>query len=95
MSQSLPRRPAQPRPNVRNTAEIFRAAIDKGLEEGFGRDDMLLRLTFGDTSELKRDRNLALEDISFAGGVMRFLGVKVASGGITVSRLDCGADAAA
>lgn len=95
MSQSLPRRPAQPRPNVRNTAEIFRAAIDKGLEEGFGRDDMLLRLTFGDTSELKRDPNLALEDIRFTGGVMRFLGVKVASGGITVSRLDCGADAAA
>ncbi len=95
MSQSLPRRPAQPRPNVRNTAEIFRAAIDKGLEEGFGRDDMLLRLTFGDTSELKRDPNLALEDISFTGGVMRFLGVKAPRGGTPGSRLDWGADAPA
>ncbi|HEX6859002.1 MAG TPA: hypothetical protein VF138_02210 [Caulobacteraceae bacterium] len=57
--------------------------------------DMLLRLTHGDASELKRDRTLAVEDISFADGVMRFLGVKAELGGVTSSRLDTGADAKA
>lgn len=94
MSKLPPRAPV-PRPNVRNSAEIFRAAIDKALEAGVDRKDMLLRLTHGDASELKRDRTLAVEDISFKDGVMRFLGVKVAPGGVTTSRLDCGADAVA
>ena len=95
MSPSALRKPApQPRPNVRHSAEIFRAAIDKALEDGVKPKNMLLRLTHGDASELKRDRTLAIEDISFAGGVMRFLGVKVELGGVTASRLDCGADAA-
>jgi hypothetical protein len=90
MPPSLPRRPSQPRPNIRHSAETFRKAIEKATEEGYGLDDMLLRLTHGDASELKRDKTLAVTDISFAGGVMRFLGVKVAPGGITTSRLDCG-----
>lgn len=94
MSQ-LPPRPPVPRPNVRRTAETFRAAIDKALEAGVDRKHMLLRLTHGDAAELKRDRTLAVEDISFKDGVMRFLGVKVEYGGITTSRLDCGADAVA
>lgn len=89
MSPVPPRAP-QPQSYVRRTAEIFRAAIEKAAGEGYGADDMLLRLTLGDASELKRDRTLAIEDISFTGGVMRFLGVKVAPGGITTSRLDCG-----
>ena len=96
MSPSAPRKPAPPPgPNVRRSAEILRNAIDKALEDGVTRDDMLLRLTHGDAAELKRDRTLAIEDISFAGGVMRFLGVKVTPGGVTTSRLDVGADALA
>ena len=90
MPSSSPERPGA---NFRRSAEIFRAAIEKAKAEGYGVDDMLLRLTLGDASELKRDRSLAMEDISFTGGVMRFLGVKVAPGGITTSRLDCGAAA--
>jgi hypothetical protein len=82
--------PPRPSPSARRSAELFRAAIEKGVQEGYGVDDMLLRLTLGDASELKRDRSLAVEDISFKDGVMRFLGVKVAPGGITTSRLDCG-----
>ena len=95
MPPSQPRAVASPRPSVRRAAEVFRTAIEKAAGEGYGADDMLLRLTLGDTSELKRDRTLALEDISFTGGVMRFLGVKVAQGGITASRLDCGEEARA
>lgn len=91
MPPSTPPKPTpRPGPNFRRSAEVFRAAIEKATQEGYGIDDMLLRLTLGDASELKRDRTLALEDISFKGGVMRFLGVKVAPGGITTSRLDCG-----
>ena len=91
MPPSTPRTPPErPGANFRRSAETFRAAIEKAKAEGHGVDDMLLRLTLGDASELKRDRSLAIEDISFTGGVMRFLGVKVAPGGITTSRLDCG-----
>ena len=49
---------------------------------------MLLRLTFGDVSQLKRDTSLAVEDISFAGGVMRFLGVRIEQGGVVESVLE-------
>ncbi|HYG27752.1 MAG TPA: hypothetical protein VD906_12685, partial [Caulobacteraceae bacterium] len=91
MPPSKPAAPsARPTPSARRSAETFRAAIEKGTQEGYSLDDMLLRLTLGDASELKRDRSLAIEDISFKDGVMRFLGVKVAPGGITTSRLDCG-----
>lgn len=69
-------------------AELFRDAIEKAELDGAARKDMVLRLTLRDASEIKRDRNLALQDISFAGGEMRFLGVKVAAGGVVTSRLD-------
>jgi len=95
MSVAPTRPPPRPQSNVRRSAEIFRAAIDKALAEGFSHKEMLLRLTHGDAAELKRDRSLAVEDISFKDGEMRFLGVKVAPGGITTSRLDCGAEAIA
>lgn len=87
---TMPRPDARPSAHsrLRRSADIFRAAIDKAVEEGTGLDDMRLRLTLSDASELKRDRTLAIEDISFAGGVMRFLGVKVTHGGVTASTLD-------
>ena len=72
----------------RRPAEILREAIDKAVAEGGKLDDMMLLLTLSDASELKRDRTLAVEDISFAGGIMRFLGVKVTPGGVTSSRLE-------
>jgi Flp pilus assembly protein CpaB len=90
--------PAMARPSTARTppsgppAVVFRAAIEKAEQAGTARKDMTLRLTLRDAAELKRDRTLALEDISFADGVMTFLGVKVASGGVPTSVLD--ADAA-
>ena len=66
----------------------FRDQIERAEAKGAARGDMLLRLTLSDVSQLKRDPNLALEDISFSEGVMRFLGVKVAQGGISDSVLD-------
>ena len=47
MSTPPPRPPARPQSNVRRSAEIFRAAIDKALAEGFSQKEMLLRLTYG------------------------------------------------
>jgi len=68
----------------------FRKAIEQAELEGVAREQMTLRLTLRDDSRLKRDRTLALEDISFSDGEMRFLGVKVVAGGITSSSLDRG-----
>lgn len=71
----------------------FRAAIEKAEAGGASRADMVLRLTLRDVADLKRDRSVAIEDISFADGVMRYIGVRVAPGGVAVSVLDpSGAD---
>ncbi len=48
---------------------------------------MTLRLTLGDASLLKRDPGIAVSDISFDGGTMRYLGVKVQEGGVAESEL--------
>jgi len=50
---------------------------------------MTLKLTFYDHSRLLRDPSLAVADISFAKGVMSYLGVAVTLGGVTESALDC------
>jgi len=65
----------------------FRAEIEKAEAAGVLRDDMSLHLTLGDVAELKRDRTLPVTDISFAGGPMRFLGVKIVEGGVSASVL--------
>ena len=65
----------------------FRDEIERAETEGATREEMTLRLTHGDASLLKRDRNLAMADISFADGTMRFLGVKTDVGGVAVSEL--------
>ena len=49
---------------------------------------MVLRLTLSDVAHLKRDASLALEDISFRDGVMRFLGVQIEPGGVAESVLE-------
>ena len=70
------------------TEADFRRAIDKAAEDGVARDQMVLHLTLRDEAHLKMNRTLPIEDISFAGGEMRFLGVKVVKGGVTVSKLE-------
>jgi hypothetical protein len=79
---------ANPNSRLRRSADTFRAAIDAAVADGAKLDKMTLHLTLSDASELKRDRTLAVEDISFKDGVMRFLGVKVEQGGVTASRLE-------
>jgi hypothetical protein len=73
------------------TAVGFRQAIAQAETDGIDKTDMTLRVTFRDESELKRDPSVRIDEISFLGGEMRFLGVKVVSGGITTSTLDRGA----
>jgi hypothetical protein len=66
----------------------FRAEIEKAQAAGVALEAMTLRLTMSDASRLKRDASLAVADISFGGGVMRFLGVKVQEGGVAISVLE-------
>ena len=82
----------QPTPARRGPpAGVFRSQIEAAEAEGVDKDDMTLRLTLRDATALKRDRDLPLADISFTGGVMRYLGVKVEQGGVPESVLDRGA----
>ena len=80
----------KPPPEIKplSAARRLRTVIEAAEADGVVRDDMTLRLTFGDVSQLKRDGGLALEDISFRGGVMRYLGVKIEQGGVAESVLE-------
>jgi len=69
-------------------ATVFRKQIETAEAGGARRDDMTLRLTLNDVTALKRDRALPVTDISFAGGVMRYLGVRIEQGGVAESVLD-------
>jgi hypothetical protein len=77
--------PPAPRPA---TSGDFRKAIDKAVDDGVAKEDMVLHLTLRDEAYLKKDRALPVEDLSFAGGEMRFLGVKVVKGGVANSHLE-------
>jgi hypothetical protein len=68
----------------------FRHAIAAAEADGVAREAMVLRLTLRDDAELKRDPAVAMDEISFVGGEMRFLGVRVVAGGVPVSSLDRG-----
>ena len=70
-----------------SVAVHFRDEIAKAEARGVSRADMKLHLTLNDASQLKRDRSLALTDISFADGVMTYLGVTIVEGGVPVSAL--------
>ena len=76
-----PRKPLSP-------GERFRREIEDAVEAGAGVEEMTLRMTLGDANKLRRDPTLGLADVSFKGGVMRFLGVKVEQGGVAASVLD-------
>ena len=67
--------------------ERFRQEIENAVEAGAKVDELTLRMTLGDANKLRRDPALPLTDISFKGGVMRFLGVKVEQGGVDASVL--------
>ncbi len=66
----------------------FRAAIEAAQREGVAPGDLTLRLTLRAEASLRRDRSLAVEDISYLDGAMMFLGVPVISGGVDASRLE-------
>jgi hypothetical protein len=79
---------ARARPSVQKSRPVeFREAIERAEADGGVRADMVLRLTLRDAADLKRDRSVSVEDISFTGGVMRYIGVEVAPGGVAVSGL--------
>lgn len=65
----------------------FRSQIEAAIAEGIAPEDMTLRLTLRDVTLLSRDRTTPVADISYAGGEMRFLGVRVEKGGVDVSSL--------
>ena len=85
--QSTTSRRGSAQPTRFSTADI-RAAIRKAEEAGVERTAMVLRLTLRDEAALRRDPQVALEDISYKDGGMRFLGVPVVGGGVSASSLD-------
>jgi hypothetical protein len=81
----------QPMPKSRHAE--FRRAVEVAEAGGASRSDMVLHLTQRDVADLKRDAAVAVEDISFGGGVMRYIGVRVVTGGVAASALQAGAEA--
>jgi hypothetical protein len=65
----------------------FRDQIETAVSEGVAREDMILHLTLRDVSLLSRDPAVPVTDISYSGGVMRFLGVRIEKGGVPTSAL--------
>jgi hypothetical protein len=80
-----PRTPTRRRGSA---GEEMRLLIETAEQEGVDRKKMVLRMTLRDASELKRDPKVAMEDISYTDGRMRYLGVPVAQGGVVTSILD-------
>ena len=72
------------RPTV---AVRFKTEIEGAKSEGVALDDLTLHLTLRDIDQLKRDRTLPIADISFAGGTMTYLGVKILKGDAPLSVL--------
>lgn len=68
-------------------AARFRTEIERAASDGVAIDDMALHLTLGDVELLKRDRAVPVADVSFAGGIMTYLGVKVMKGNVAQSVL--------
>jgi hypothetical protein len=81
--------PPHPRPPQRPLppGQRFKPEIESARAGGVAESDLLLRLTFGDASKLKRDPNVSTQDLSFQGGETRYLGVKVVEGGVATSAL--------
>lgn len=75
----------------RPSIEDLRAQIARAEADGVSKDAMTLSLTLRDEADLKRARSVGVHEISFADGEMRFLGVRIISGGVTVSAFSRGA----
>jgi hypothetical protein len=71
-----------------SAAHRLRRQIEQAEAAGASRDEMCLQLTLSDADHLKRDRTLAIADLSFVGGEMRYLGVRIVQGGVAASVLD-------
>lgn len=69
-------------------AVLFRGEIEAAIAGGASVKAMTLRLTLSDGRRLRRDENVPLEQISYLGGEMHFLGVRVMEGGVEASVLD-------
>ncbi len=77
-----------PRPIPKSdTILALRAAIAEAGDTGADLSALTLHLTHRDAALLKRSPAVAMEEISFLGGEMRFLGVRVEVGSVTVSGL--------
>lgn len=77
-------------PTRQPLVDTLRRDIETAEEKGVGRDAMTLRLTLRDTTALRRDNTIPLEDIRFVDGEMWLLNVRVVSGGVPASVLDTG-----
>ena len=82
MSKVRPSQPPAP------PAVLFRRWISEALAGGERPADLSLRLTRGDAQRLRRDTDVPLDAISYSGGEMRFLGVKVIEGDVDASALE-------
>ncbi len=80
-------KPAPHVPRRPTVAFRFRAEIQQAASQGVSLDQMALHLTLGDAELLKRDRAVPVADISFADGVMTYLGVKILKGDVSVLNL--------
>lgn len=69
-------------------AVLFRSEIEAAVADGASVKAMTLRLTLNDGRRLRRDQSVPLEQISYLGGEMHFLGVRVMEGGVAASVLD-------
>lgn len=74
------------KPPQRSVAPAVPFQAQKAVADGSPRTDLTLRLTLRDAALLKRDRTLAVSDISFGQGVMYFLGVPGGEGRIDRER---------
>lgn len=86
--------PASDRAPIARSAVDFANLVNKAVADGADPATLALRLTLRDESEMKRNRIIAVSDISFAGGQMRFLGVRVLKSQSLHSDLLSGEDAA-
>ena len=73
----------------------LRSAIDKAETQGIDRGDILLHLTLRNESVIKRSRSVGIDEISFADGQMRFVGVRVVVTSDAMSSLEAPAEAPA
>lgn len=70
-----------------SVAVRFRREITEAETAGRDLSQLTLNLTLGDVARLRRDPSVALTDIAFTDGGMRFMGVPVVAGGVDQSRL--------